>query len=166
MVISTTESRLSASFPNRMPIETEVMRFYLEVTTNWKKSWWVNFVEEGPKTSEVCETMLVKNSNKHPPSSNSMRHLRDWCSNDGLFLHLEDPQESTRINTTQPTPHQSQSHWWVEATWRIKGSTTQKQQQRAIGSQEAHCSWSRRLKTQQRWGVAMSTKASTRMSKE
>lgn len=36
------------------------MRTYLDLTTKWKKSQWANFVEEGPKTSEVCETMLVK----------------------------------------------------------------------------------------------------------
>ncbi|CAL9140414.1 unnamed protein product [Musa hybrid cultivar] len=91
--------------------------------------------------------------------------LKQRRSKNGLFLHLVDPQESTRINTTQPTPHQSQSHWRVEAAWRIKGSTTQKQQRRAAGSQEAHCSWSRRLKTQQRRRVAVFTKASTRTSK-
>ncbi|CAL9769410.1 unnamed protein product, partial [Musa acuminata subsp. burmannicoides] len=66
--------------------------------------------------------MLVKAPTSIHPVQAACGILRDWRSKDGLFLHLGDPQESTRINTTQPTPHQSQSHWRVEAAWRIKGS--------------------------------------------
>ncbi|THU45300.1 hypothetical protein C4D60_Mb02t16390 [Musa balbisiana] len=81
------------------------MRTYLDEATKRKKSQWTDFVEEGPKTSEVCERMLVKAPTSIHPVQAACGILRDWRRKDGLFLHLEDPQEPTRINTTQPTPH-------------------------------------------------------------
>ncbi|CAL9071032.1 unnamed protein product, partial [Musa acuminata var. zebrina] len=64
-----------------------------------------------PKLQKFARRCSLKLQQASTQFKQRVEILRNWRSKNGLFLHLVDPQESTRINTTQPTPHQSQSHW-------------------------------------------------------